>query len=155
MPKPVAQHPWQLPNHPCERVHVDYHEWNNYHLLVLVDVFSKWPEVKVTCTTTAKMTINLLSDIFSTFGFLQILVSDNGPQFTSTECQNFFGQGYYIIHHKSLPYHPATKGLAENMVKSVKFHLNKYKHDGTTNIHSSIANFLRTYYNVPHTITGI
>ena len=41
------------------------------------------------------------------------------------------------------------------MVKSVKSHLQKYKHDGTTNIHSSIADFLRTYRNVPHTTTGI
>ena len=60
MAKPVARHPWQLPDGPWERVHVDYCEWNNYHLLVLVYAFSKWPEVKVTCTTTAKRTINLL-----------------------------------------------------------------------------------------------
>ena len=154
MPKPVARHPWQLPNGPWERVHVDYGEWNNHHFLVLVNVFSKWPEVKVTSTTTAKRTINLLSDTFSTFGFPQLLVSDNGPQFTSTEFQSFLGQ-HHIIHHKSPPYHPATNGLAENMVKSVKSHLKKYKHYGTTNIHSFIADFLRTYRNVPHTTTGI
>ena len=73
---------------------------------------------------------------------------------TSTEFQSFLGQ-HHIIHHKSPPYHPATNGLAENMVKSVKSHLKKYKHDGTTNIHSSIADFLRIYHNVPHTTTGI
>ena len=64
MPKPVSQHPWQLPNGPWERVHVDNGECNNHHFLVLVDAFSKWPEVKVTSTTTANMTINLLSDIY-------------------------------------------------------------------------------------------
>ena len=154
MPKPAARHPWQLPNGPWERVHVDYGEWNNHHFLVLVDTFSKWPEVKVTSTTTAKMTINLLSDIFARFGFPQILVSDNGSQFMLMEFLNFLSQ-HHIIHHKSPPYHLATNGLAENMVKSVKSHLKKYKYDGTTNIHCTIADFLRTYRNVPHTFTGI
>ena len=121
---------------------------------MLVDAFSKWPEVKVTSTTTAKMTINLLSDIFAHFGFPQILVSDNGSQLTSTEFHNFLSQ-HHIIHHKSPPYHPATHGLAENLVKSVKSHLKKYKLDGTTNVHCTIADFLRTYHNVPHTSTGI
>ena len=156
MPKPVVRHPWQLPNGPWERVHVDYEEWNNHHFLALVDAFSMWPEVQVTSTTTANMTITLLSDIFACFGFPQILVSDNGSQFTSTEFQNFLSQ-HHIIHHKSPSYHPATSGLAENMVESVKSYLKKYKCDGTTNynIHCTIADFLRTYRNVPHTTTGI
>ena len=40
MPKSVVHHPWQLPNAPWERVHVDYGEWNNHHFFVLVDAFS-------------------------------------------------------------------------------------------------------------------
>ena len=31
MPKAVSRHPWQLPNGPWERVHVDYGEWNNHY----------------------------------------------------------------------------------------------------------------------------
>ena len=89
MPKSVVRHPWQLPNAPWERVHVDYGEWNNHHFFVLVDAFSKWPEVKAVSSTTSKTTINILRDTFSTYGFPQILVSDNGPQFISTEFQNF------------------------------------------------------------------
>ena len=46
MPKAVSRHPWQLPNGPWERVHVDYREWNNHYFFVLVYAFSKWPEVK-------------------------------------------------------------------------------------------------------------
>ena len=41
MPAPVAQHPWQYPNVPWERVHDDFGEWNKTNLLILVDAFSK------------------------------------------------------------------------------------------------------------------
>ena len=122
MPKSVVRHPWQLPNAPWERVHIDHGKWNNQHFLVLVGAFSKWPEVKAVSSTTSKNTINILGDIFSTYGFPQMLVSDNGPQFMSDEFWNFLCQ-HHILYHKSPLYHPATNGLAENMVKSVKTHL--------------------------------
>ena len=54
MPAPVAKHPWQYPNAPWERVHVDFGEWNKTNLLVLVDTFSKWPEVKLMSSTTTQ-----------------------------------------------------------------------------------------------------
>lgn len=60
--------------------------------LVLVDAFSKWPEVKVVSSTTTQKTINLLSEIFATHGFPRVLVSDNGPKFTSTEFEEFLQQ---------------------------------------------------------------
>ena len=60
MPKAVSRHPWQLPNGPWEIVHVDYGEWNNHYFFVLVDAFSKWPEVKAVSSTTSKATINIL-----------------------------------------------------------------------------------------------
>ena len=44
---PEAQHPWQYPNAPWEWVHINFGEWNKTNLLVLVDAFSKWPEVKL------------------------------------------------------------------------------------------------------------
>ena len=121
---------------------------------MLVDAFSKWPEVKAVSSTTFKMVINILRDTFSTYGFPQILVSDNGSQFTSIEFQNILCQNH-IIHHKSPPYHLATNGLAENMVKSVKTHLKRHKSVGAPNIHHSISDFLMTYRNISHTTTGI
>ena len=128
MPAVVSRHPWQHSNVPQNRVHIDYGEWKNYHLLVLIDSFSKWPEVKVVSTITTQMTMNVFSDIFETHGFPRILVSDNGPQFTFTEFADFLLQNNIIIvHYRSLPYHPSTNGLAENMVKSVKHHLKKHK----------------------------
>ena len=150
MPAAVPRHPWQHPAAPWDRVHIDYGEWKNHHFLVLVDAFSKWPEVKVVSTTTTRMTVNTLSDIFATHGYPRILVSDNGPQFTSAEFADFLLQNN-IVHYKSPPYHPSTNGLAENMVKNVKHHFKKHK---PTNMSLCLSDFLRTYRNTPHTITN-
>ena len=78
-------------------------------------------------------------------------MSDNGPQFTAMEFENFLNRNR-ISHQKSPPYHPATNGLAENMVKNVKQWLKK--EGRVTNINSAPAAFLTTYRNVPHTSTG-
>ena len=153
MPARAAHHPWQYPSSPWERVHIDYGEWNKSDFLVLVDAFSKWPEVKLVSSTTTRKTINVLSEIFATHGFPRVLVSDNGPQFTSTEFEEFLQQND-IIHYKSPPYHPSSNGLAENMVKNVKQHLKRDLPSSKSDISSSVSTFLRTYRNVPHTVTN-
>ena len=103
-------------------MHIDYGEWNNHHL---VDAFSKWPEVKLVSSTTSRRTITVLSDIFAMFGLPQMLVSDNAPQFVSAEFEDFLHQNH-ITHRASPPYHLSPNGIAENMVKNVKYHLKKH-----------------------------
>jgi len=39
-------HPWQCPAAPWDRVHADFGEFNKQHFVVVVDVNSKWPEVR-------------------------------------------------------------------------------------------------------------
>ena len=153
MPAAVARHPWLHPSGPWERMHIDYGEWNNHHFFVLVDAFSKWPEVKLVSTTTSRKTITILSDVFAMFGFPQMLVSDNAPQFVSAEFEDFLCQNH-ITHRTSPPYHPSTNGIAENMVKNVKCHLKKHHVQAVANVHQELSDFLRTYRNVPHTTTN-
>ena len=153
MPAAVARHPWQHPSGPWERVHIDYGEWNNHHFFILVDAFSKWPEVKLVSTTTSRKTITILSDVFAMFGFPQMLVSDNAPQFVSAEFEDFLRQNH-ITHRTSPPYHPSTNGIAENMVKNVKCHLKKHHVQAVANVHQELSDFLRMYRNVPHSTTN-
>jgi len=79
MSAPALSHPWQYPSLQWEGVHIDFGEWYKTVFLLLVDTFSKWPEVRVLLSTTSQKTIEVLSDIFATHGFPNILVSDNGP----------------------------------------------------------------------------
>ena len=66
-------------------------------------------------------------------------------------------QGNNITHYKSSSYNPASNGLAENMVKNVKYHLKKESPTAKTDIKNSITiylNFLTTYHNITHTVTN-
>lgn len=51
--------------------------------------YSKWPEVIVTRRISSAATIGILRNLFSRLGIPETLVSDNGPQFTSAEFQQF------------------------------------------------------------------
>ena len=108
----APRHPWQHPNSPWDRVHIDFGEWHGRHFLVVVDAYSKWPEVRYMSSTTAPHKIEVLKDIFATHGYPRLLVSDNGPQLTANHLENYL-LSHHVLHHKSAPYHPATYGLAE------------------------------------------
>lgn len=83
-----------------------------------------------------------------------MLVSDNAPQFVSAEFEDFLGQNH-ITRRTSPPYHPATNGIAENIVKNVKSHLKKHNVQAVTNVHQELSDFLRAYRNVPHSTTNL
>lgn len=69
-------------------MHIDFCEKDGQYFLVLVDSHSKWLEV-VPMTTTLSKTIEVLRSIFASYGLPEEVVSDNGPQFTSTEFKQF------------------------------------------------------------------
>ena len=48
-------------------------------LLIIVDAYSKWPEVYLTHSTTSTATAEMLIKYMSRYGVIQELVSDNGP----------------------------------------------------------------------------
>ena len=119
MPAQTAHHPWHYPSAPWERVHIDYGEWNKVEFLVMVDAFSKWPEVKIVSSTMTQKTITVLNEIFATHGFPRVLVSDNGPQFTSSEFEEFLQQNN-IIHYKSPPYPQYQMGWLRTWSKMLR-----------------------------------
>ena len=78
--------PWTWPSGPWKRVYVDFATSEGQHYLILVDAYSKWPEVAgpMRSTDTAA-TISVLSNLFTRYGFPEQVVSDNGPPFKSKE----------------------------------------------------------------------
>ena len=57
--------------------------------LMVVDAYSKWPEVIPMKSTSSAKTIEVLRDLFARFGISNQIVSDNGPQFVSEEFLSF------------------------------------------------------------------
>ncbi|XP_064476932.1 uncharacterized protein K02A2.6-like [Ornithodoros turicata] len=89
---PVPLDQWESPEKPWCRLHADFAELHGNHYFVLVDAFSKWPEVVRMVSTTAIKTIEVLKDIFLHNGLPEVLVSDNGhqwPQFHQSTFRTF------------------------------------------------------------------
>ena len=87
---------------------------------------------------------------FATHGLPEVIVSDNASCFTSWEFQEFTTQNG--IHHITPPpYHPATKGLAEMVVQTIK---NALKKSSTDYLETRLSRFLFHYRTTPHSTTG-
>ena len=52
LPSALA-HPWLVPQHPWQRIHVDHAQFGMYLLFIAIDVYSKWPEVFVVSSKSA------------------------------------------------------------------------------------------------------
>ena len=143
-------HPWEWPSKPWQRLHIDFagpfqgHMW-----LIVVDAHSKWPEVLPMNSTTAPVTVRRLREVFAQHGLPDQIVSDNGPQFTSDEFRRFT-EANGITHTFSAPYHPATNGLAERFVRTMKQALKS--HSDTAPL-EFLPRFL-LYRTTPHATTN-
>ena len=89
-PSTALLHPWSWPDRSWKRVYVDFAgPFQISMFLVVVDSDSKWLEVIPMKTTTTEKTIEVLRPLFAAYGLPEQLVSDNGPQFTSSEFEQF------------------------------------------------------------------
>ena len=151
---PTAQiHPWIFPARPWSRIHVDFAGPISCSMyMVVVDAYSKFPEVIKMTNTTAQTTITALRDIFSRHGLPEILVSDNGAQFTARDFEQFCSNNG-ILHRTSAAYKPSTNGQAERVVQILK---SAIKQAQLTNkdVSAVIAKYLLVYRNTPHSTTG-
>lgn len=144
---------WSIPDKVWERLHIDFAgPFEGKYWLVLCDALSKWIEVRPMETITTSRLTAELDTIFCTFGLPEIIVSDNGPQFTSHEFQEYCSHKC-ITHITSAPYHPRTNGLAERLVRTFKTRMLASKKDKQTQ-KQKLQNFLFTYRITPHSSTG-
>ena len=118
--------------------------------LILVDADSKWMEVKVMKTATSSIAIEHLRNIFVRHGLPEMLVTDNASYFTSQEFQDF-AKLNGICHVTSAPYHPASYGLVERSIQTVKEFLKKPFSDS---LQTRLSRFLLQYWITPHNATG-
>ena len=151
-PPCMPLHPWEWPHKPWLRIHADYAgPFQGRTLLILVDAHSKWMDVHITSSATSAVTIEKMRSSFATLGLPEIMVTDNGPAFTSMEFAQFM-QRNGIRHVKTAPYHPASNGLAERTVQTVKEGLRKMV-DGS--LETRLSRFLFHYRISPHSTTGV
>ncbi|KAK7105231.1 hypothetical protein V1264_016637 [Littorina saxatilis] len=122
--QPESLMPHDLPSRQWEKVGVDLFEFEGRNYLVTVDYFSNFWEIDRLENTTSTTIIKKLKSHFARYGSPCVLISDNGPQFTS---ENFkkFSSDFDFEHRTSSPYNSKANGKAESAVKTAKSLLRK------------------------------
>jgi hypothetical protein len=152
-PAVAPLHPWQYPERPWQRLHMDLAgPFMNNMWLLIVDAHSKWPEVyKLGKDITSQSVINSVRECFSRFGIPETIVTDNGRQFVSREFEHFCNSNG-IRHTTSSAYHPRSNGEAERFVRTFKEAMTSR---GNNDSNLSLCQFLMNYRVTPHSTTGV
>ena len=80
VPPSVDLHPLMWPSRPWKCIHVDFvGPISDKTYLVVVDGYSKWPEVWENDLYHNRETIMVLSNLFTLYGLPDQLMLDNGP----------------------------------------------------------------------------
>ncbi|XP_055688348.1 uncharacterized protein K02A2.6-like [Lutzomyia longipalpis] len=138
---------WPLATRPWERIHLDYAKYRGEMFLLVIDAYSKWPEIFRTPSTTSTQTIQRLQETFARNGLPETIVSDNGTQFVSEEFAEFCRTNG-IQHLKTNPYCPYSNGQCERLVDSLKRSMNK---QGTSvSLDVGLQRFLANYRMTPN-----
>ncbi|XP_015278823.1 PREDICTED: uncharacterized protein K02A2.6-like [Gekko japonicus] len=121
-PEPPTATPqrWESVGKPWSRLHLDFAgPVQGQMFLVIVDAYTKWLEVAHMRSTTSSAVVTVLRQLFATHGLPDVFVSDNGAQFTSEEFRKFLSDNG-IRQMTAAPFHPASNGQAERMVRTIK-----------------------------------
>lgn len=137
---------WPTPPHPWFRVHADFAgPIDGRWYLIVIDSFSKWPEIFTLTSTTAENTIRVFREIIARHGCMNKLITDNGPQFTSVPFKQFC-TSEAVEHITTAPYMPMSNGQAERFVDTFKRSMSKCAKLND----EAIQRFLRAYRSTPN-----
>ncbi|XP_062704672.1 uncharacterized protein K02A2.6-like [Aedes albopictus] len=151
-PPQAKPQPWPRANGPWQRLHLDFAgPLEGYHYLVVVDSYSKWPEILQTRSPTSSTTISFLRECFARFGIPTVVVTDNGSQFVSAEFRTFCEE-LGVVHLRTAPYHPQSNGQAERFVDTLKRSLRKIIGGGETSTSTALQTFLHIYRSTPSAV---
>lgn len=154
---PTPPHPMKrrtLPAEPWVDVAMDFlgplpsHDY----LLIVVDYYSRYKEIKIMRSITSLDTIKVLKEMFSRLGYPATLTCDNGNQFTSEVFQKYCKECGIILYN-TVPYWPQMNGEVERQNRDVLKRL-KICQAENGNWKEDIFNYLMMYNSTPHSVTG-
>ena len=149
----VPLEPNLLPDRPWQHLHADFKGpiGQSYYLHVVIDQFSKYPEVDIVTSTSFSKLRPVLDRIFSTHGIPEKMTTDNGPPYDSDNMRDYAEEKGFLMDPVS-PEDPQCNGFAENFVKF----LCKMVHTAVAERKDpkiELYNYLLQYQATPHTTT--
>lgn len=104
------------------------------YLLVIIDAYSRFPEVEIVTSTSSQAVIPKMEQLFATHGIPKIIKS--GPPFSSRNIKEFLHK-YSSVHQHIMPLWPEANSQAENQ-----------------NWRKELHKFLLNNWGTPHSTTG-
>jgi transposase InsO family protein len=120
---------------------------------IVIDTYSRFPEVEIVKSRSATSTISKLERIFATHGLPNVLKSDNGPPFQSNEFKQFMKENG-IKHQRITPLWPQANSEAEHFMKPMEKAI-RAAHIEKKNWRKELYHFLLNYRATPHTTTKL
>jgi transposase InsO family protein len=134
--------PQDVPPSAWHTVATDLFTWQQDTYLVLADVYSRFPIVRRLTSLSSQSIIYHLKTIFDEHGIPEVIRSDNGPQYSSSEFRRF-AEEYGFRHITSSPHFPQSNGFIERMIRTVKQIFNK-AHDSKSDLHLAMMTYRAT-----------
>lgn len=122
------------------------------YILVAIDYFSRYKEIKIMRNINSTNTILKLREIFTRLGYPQTITCDNGPQFRSEELKNFCNINNIKLYH-TIPYWPQQNGEVERQNREILKRI-KISSSLKRNWKEDIQDYIIMYHNTPHSVTG-
>ena len=116
--------PHVKPDLPWEKVGIDLFTLFNKDYVLIVDYYSKFFEISKIPDKESPTVITHLKSIFSRQGIPKEVISDKGPEFSSSSF-SAFAQQWDFKHNPSRPRYPQSNGLIERTIQTVKKTLRK------------------------------
>ena len=85
--QPIVQQ--EPPSYPWQRLNSDLFEFKGHEYLSLSDQYSKFPVIRKPTRLSSQAIVTHLKSIFAEHGITAQLVTDNGPQYSSKQFQDF------------------------------------------------------------------
>ena len=144
-----------LPSAPWTKVAVDSARQfpSGDYIVVVTDEFSRFPEVEILTSTSAKVVIPKLDAIFERRGIPGVLKSDNGPPFNGHEFKH--SSEYLGFKNRRITtYWPRANEEAERLVQTLQNSI-RIAHLEGKNWKQELYEFLRQYRATPHSTTHV
>ena len=117
----------------------------------MTDPYSKFPEVEIVTSTSAKACIPKLDCIFATHGIPKKIKTDNGPPFNGNDFKRYMA-ALGIEWKTSTPLWPQGNGNAESVMKPLGKVIKTSMLEGK-NWRQELQRFLLNYHSTPHATT--
>ncbi|CAJ2636298.1 unnamed protein product [Trifolium pratense] len=128
--------------------------YQNRYLIVAVDYFTKWVEAEPLFDITSLRILRFFKrNVLARFGIPQVVVTDNGTQFTDKDFQAFLVALGTKQHFTSVE-HPQTNGQAEAANRVILRGLRRRLDQNKKKWVEELDNVLWAYRTTPHSTTG-